>query len=110
MKQPIRPDTPLATTPEPITVNVQTNQSSTNNNGDYNEKSSERSTTTNSSGKIIGKYNSSNKDGKFTSQSISYNDNGEIIGNFTKGEKGKTIYGKKAEKKFNRINKRNYGN
>jgi len=103
-----RPDTPLAPTPDPIkNVSVEANLKTSNNNGNYNEKSSTKSVTTNEAGEITGKRISSNKDGKYRSATLSFDSDGNVIGNFEKGDRGRTIIGKKAEKKFNRIEKRN---
>jgi hypothetical protein len=88
-------------------VTVETNLKNSNKNGNYNEKSSTKSVTTNEEGKITGKRTSSNNDGKYRSATLSFDSDGNVIGNFEKGDKGKMIFGRRAEKKFNRIERRN---
>lgn len=91
-------------------VSVETNFNNSNNNGKYNEKSSTKSVTTNEEGEITGKRISSNNDGKYRSATLSFDSDGNVIGNFEKGDKGRMIFGRRAEKKFNRIEKRNNEN
>jgi hypothetical protein len=88
-------------------VSVETNFNNYNNNGNYNEKSSTSSVTKNEAGEITGKRISSNNDGNYRSATLSFDSDGNVIGNFEKGDKGKTIFGRRAEKKFNRILQRN---
>ena len=103
-----RPDTPLAATPEPVNnVSVETNLKTSNNNSRYNSNSSTNTVIRNEEGRITDKRTSSNKDGKYKSASIRFDSDGNVIGNFEKGDKGKTIIGKRAERKFNRIERRN---
>jgi hypothetical protein len=91
-------------------VSVETNFNNSNNNGNYNEKSSTSSVTTNEAGEITGKRTSSNNDNKYRSATLSFDSDGNVIGNFEKGDKGRMIFGRRAEKKFNRIEKRNNEN
>ena len=91
-------------------VSVETNFNNSNNNGNYNEKSSTSSVTTNEAGEITGKRISSNKDGKYRSATLSFDSDGNVMGNFEKGDKGRMIFGRRAEKKFNRIQSRNNEN
>ena len=88
-------------------VSVETNFNNSNNNGKYNEKSSTKSVTTNEAGEITGKRISSNNDNKYRSATLSFDSDGNVIGNFEKGDKGRMIFGRRAERKFNRIEKRN---
>jgi hypothetical protein len=102
-----RPDTPLAATPDPIkNISVVTNSNTSNSNNIYSSNSSTNTVIRNEEGKITDKRISSNKDGKYTSASLRFDSDGNVIGNFEKRDKGKTIIGKRAEKKFNRIEKR----
>jgi len=106
-----RPDTPLAPTPDPIkNISVVTNSNTSNSNNRYSSNSSTNTVIRNEEGKITDKRISSNKDGKYKSASIRFDSDGNVIGNFEKGDKGRTIIGKRAEKKFNRIERRNNEN
>ena len=44
---------------------------------------------------------------KFNWNPIYFDSDGNVMGNFEKGDKGRMIFGRRAERKFNRIEKRN---
>ena len=88
-------------------VSVETNLNTSNNNSKYSSNSTTNTVIRNEEGRITDKRTSSNKDGKYKSASLRFDSDGNVMGNFEKGDKGKMIFGRRAEKKFNRIERRN---
>ena len=90
-------------------VVVDSKMKSTNKNGKYSSKSVRNTSIKNedgSSSKMVSSNSVKGEKGKFKSASLRFDENGNISGNFTRGEKGKEISGPRAERKFNRWDKR----
>ena len=90
-------------------VVVDSKMKSTNENGKYSSKSVRNTSIKNedgSSSKMVSSNKVKGEKGKFKSASLRFDENGNISGNFTRGEKGKYISGPRAERKFNRWNRR----
>ena len=90
-------------------VVVDSKMKSTNKNGKYSSKSVRNTSIKNedgSSSKMVSSNRVKGEKGKFKSASLRFDENGNISGNFTRGEKGKQISGPRAERKFNRWDKK----
>ena len=90
-------------------VVVDSKRESSNKNGKYSSKSVSNSSIKNedgSSSKMVSSNKVKGEKGRFKSASVTFDKNGNVSGNFTKGEKGKYISGPRAERKFNRWDKR----
>ena len=77
--------------------------------GKYSSKSVRNISITNedgSSSKMVNSNRVKGEKGKFKSASVRFDENGNVSGNFVRGEKGKYISGPRAERKFNRWDKR----
>lgn len=90
-------------------VVVDSKMKSTNKNGKYSSNSVRNTSIKNedgSSSKMVSSNRVYGEKGKFKSASLRFDENGNISGNFTRGEKGKEISGPRAERKFNRWDKK----
>jgi hypothetical protein len=90
-------------------VVVDSKMKSTNKNGKYSSNSVRNTSIKNedgSSSKTVSSNKVKGEKGKFKSASLRFDENGNISGNFTRGEKGKEISGPRAERKFNRWDKK----
>ena len=90
-------------------VVVDSKMKSTNKNGKYSSNSVRNTSIKNedgSSSKTVSSNKVKGEKGKFKSASLRFDENGNISGNFTRGEKGKQISGPRAERKFNRWDKK----
>jgi len=77
--------------------------------GKYSSKSVRNTSIKNedgSSSKMVASNSVNGEKGRFKSASLRFDKNGNVSGNFTRGEKGKEISGPRAERKFNRWDKR----
>ena len=75
----------------------------------YSSKSVSNSSIKNEDGSSLNTVSSNwvkGEKGKFKSASVRFDENGNVSGNFVRGEKGKYISGPRAERKFNRWDKR----
>ena len=90
-------------------VVVDSKKWSSNKNGKYSSNSVRNSSIKNedgSSSKMVSSNRVYGEKGKFKSASLRFDKNGNVSGNFVRGEKGKHISGPRAERKFNRWDKR----
>jgi hypothetical protein len=90
-------------------VVVDSKMKSTNKNGKYSSNSVRNTSIKNedgSSSKMVSSNRVYGEKGKFKSASVRFDENGNVSGNLVRGEKGKHISGPRAERKFNRWDKR----
>ncbi len=90
-------------------VTVDSKRLSSNENGKFNSNYVRNTSIENEDGsntKMVSSNRVYGDKGRFKSASITFDENGNISGNFVKGEKGKQILGQRAQKKFDRWNKR----
>lgn len=90
-------------------VTVDSKRLSSNEDGKFNSNYVRNTSIENEDGsntKIVSSNRVYGDKGKFKSASLRFDENGNISGNFVKGENGKQISGSRAQRKFNRWDKK----